>query len=97
MIFISMFWLIGVCSCLNLITNFPNNLYISSNDIVGYKLKRFVNGTRIESEVFPEPIVSTPVKDDILRDLQELKDCRNIRVGRPLEVIAICRTSIAPL
>lgn len=33
--------------CVNLITSFPENLYVSKDDKVGFLLTKFVNGTRV--------------------------------------------------
>lgn len=74
----------------NLITSFPNNLYVSKDDKVGFLLAKFVNGTRVQREVFPEPIISSPKDDIFVKNQVEWKYCRNTRVARPLETISIC-------
>mgnify|MGYP000873010868 CR=1 FL=1 len=49
---------------MNLVTSFPDDLYISKEDNIAFMLKDFINGTRITREVFPEPFVKSPLDDD---------------------------------
>ena len=83
---------IPIVSCMNLITGFPDDLYVSKDDSVGFLLRDFINGTRIYREVFPEPFVKTPMDDDSVEISQELlQNCRLTLQTRPLEMISICQ------
>jgi len=55
---------VRLVSSMNLLKGFPDDLYISKEDSVGFLLKDFINGTRITIEVFPEPFVTSKLDDD---------------------------------
>ena len=56
--------LVRLVQSMNLITSFPDDLYISKEDSIAFMLKDFINGTRITREVFTEPFVRSPLDDD---------------------------------
>jgi len=50
---------------INRITTLPKRLYLAKGDKVGFLTSRFINGSQIEQQVFPEPFIQTEKSDKL--------------------------------
>jgi len=75
---------------MNLLTNLPEDVYISKLDKIGFQLSRFINGSQIKPETFPYPTITADTSDKFLRVNHDLENCNIDSGDRPHEIIALC-------
>lgn len=79
---------------INKISELPENMYLGKNDKLGFNINRFIKGTQIQQQVFPEPFINAEEKDQLQHYFQipgvQMEKCTVTKSEKPLEYVSIC-------
>lgn len=82
---------------INKISELPDQMYLGKSDKLGFNIDRFIRGTQIEQQVFPEPFISTQQKDKLQHYFKipnvQMEKCKITISEKPLEFVSICESN----
>ena len=82
----------------NLLSNFPKEINVYKDDVIGFEIHNFINGTQNYNQVFPNPTIRKYPDEERVhtfgfesRDKIVIESCKRTVVGNPLEYALICQ------
>ena len=79
--------------CTNFQGSFPENLQIFTNDVIGFQIRNFVNGSQTQNQAFPTPTIQLYPNEPILHTFNFNRgafDCVKAVSVRPLNYAFLC-------
>lgn len=84
----------------NLLSNFPKQINVYKDDVVGFEIHNFVNGTQNKNQVFPNPTIRKYPDEERVHtfgfeprgtDYPPVESCKRTGSQNPLEFALICQ------